>query len=243
MSGPAPLPLPLQTARHAHITEVLRQVNLFVHLPEEAIEGLARTVRRHYLRPGQWDAPAHANRTVYVVVHGTLRRYRVSIAGLQITLHDWRPGDLIVRPGSTADRQTDDDIDVGGEGALLYALSWTSVFQDLATCPTAAQATFDVLLTRIGDLEDRLTDMAVNSLLVRVAHALMRHSRDGINCMMTRAQLSNLVGASREEVGRVLRHLRAEGLISYADYGRTFHILDPDRLAALSTMEGKQPEV
>lgn len=76
-------------------------------------------------------------------------------------------------------------------------------------------------------------DLMTRRVEVRVAHGLVRLAgpRDAVD--LTRCQLATVVDASREEVGKALKRLRAAGLIAYEDNGRRFRLLDKTGLATL----------
>jgi CRP/FNR family transcriptional regulator len=187
--------------------------------------------------PGQYPSgttiyhPGSPPRTL-LVVSGLVRVYMGSPDGRQVTVRYARPGDVLgiaVLVGGPAD--------VG-----VQALADTTVFGiDAAVLADAARRDGRVGWRLAEELNRRLYEnlrqTAVNafgSVRQRVAlHVLdLASEQQGpggpLTASVTQQDLAEAVGSVREVVARVLRELRAAGLVATTPHG--ILVLDPTRL-------------
>ena len=78
------------------------------------------------------------------------------------------------------------------------------------------------LSTRLQKTSRKVVDLAFLDVTGRVAHALLELTKepdamthpDGMQIKITRQEIGRIVGCSREMVGRVLKTLEQQGLVS-----------------------------
>lgn len=179
---------------------------------------------------------------VLLLIEGHAALVSVSAQGKQVIRCIVGSGDLAGLPALGEDLARPADRDVIGltHGTVL---EWDSVSfrRVLATDPGFAM---DVLAHALRVMEDqrrRFDAMACQDAATRLADALITHADlafDATRPCLTRTQLAELIGTTREMAGRVLREFEACGAVRRR--GRTGLILvDADKLREL-TRAGKR---
>ena len=171
-----------------------------------------------------------------LVVAGLLRVYLMSVEGRRVTVRYARPGDVL---GIA--------VLVGGPaGTGVQAVEPSSLFRISARALTAAARTDPWVCWTIAEelnrrLYDTLEQTAVNafgSVRQRVAAHLLdlasvqQHPRGRLAARVSQQELADAAGSVREVVARVLRDLRAAGIV--ATTADSVVILDAARLYAES---------
>jgi CRP-like cAMP-binding protein len=91
-----------------------------------------------------------------------------------------------------------------------------------------------ILSNNFKEMENRLLEIAYQSVRQRVAHELLKlderfgHSNRGNFISITRRDISNIVGTATESLNRTLADFKEEGLIEISDDG--LHILQRQKL-------------
>jgi CRP/FNR family transcriptional regulator len=170
-----------------------------------------------------------------LVLAGLLRMYMTAPDGRQITVRYARTGDLvgiaaIVGGPAPVNAQTLTD-------TAVLMLNVRTLQQSGQTEPMVGWLLAQEVSSRLYDVLEMLAGNAFGSLRQRLARHLLdlaafrQHGR-GLVAKVTQQELADAVGSVRPVVARILRELRAEGLISTSSDGIV--VLKPDELHATS---------
>ncbi len=170
-----------------------------------------------------------------VVAGGTLRTSLISEQGRQLTVRYSRPGDLVGLAGLYAGQPPRLSIQVVTHSRLLL-LRPETVRKLAAADADLAGALLVDLAEHTAAYLGALAAATLPSLRQDVIRHLLDAAESGDNgdslvARMSPQQLAEHVGSPRELVGRILRDLKNEGLVSN---GKDAVVLDADRLNELA---------
>lgn len=218
---------------------LLRRVPYFCCLPDDVLAALvAVAIERRYARGQMIFLEGEPCAGLHVVAEGEIKIFKLSPQGREQILHRLGPGD------------TFNDVavlDGGPNPASAAALTDATLrvilradIQRLAQAhPALAWALIENVARRARYLVAMVEDLALRSVKERLARLLLVEATRAApsatlerSQMMTQADMAARLGTVREVVGRGLRELADEGMISL-DRHRII-ILDRARLAALA---------
>lgn len=214
------------------------EMALFRDLSRREIAAMADAAPQRVVRAGQpvYD-PARPLTVLFIVKAGRFRLYRILPDGRTVTTAMPGPGavfgemDLLgLRMGATWAEAL--------EPGALCLMSRTDVSRTLLGDPRVATRVAEQLGARIGELEQRLTDLVGKSVVERTAHTLcvlagpVSGGGEPDPVRLTHEQLAGLVGATRERTTTALGELAGRALVSL-HRGR-IRIRDRAGLAALA---------
>jgi len=219
--------------------EILRRIPFFAALEPPELEALAEAVVVGRYRKNQVlfveGEPSHS---LYFICSGRVKVYRVSADGREQILHLLGDGDPIaVVPffdggayPANAEVLTDSEI----------AFIRFEDFERIASAnPSILLRMLRLLAQRLRRAQEQIASLALKSVGGRLAQRLLdlaeRHGErvpDGIavDLQLSRQELGNLIGASRETTTRLLQQFQREKLIRLE--GSRVTILDPEALRA-----------
>jgi len=178
----------------------------------------------------------------YIVKSGGLKATRLSPDGIEQLLAVFSPGDSIGEMAMFDDESRSATITALRACSLLY---WPrSTFFEFADSNSALyRHLLGVLARRLRDTNDSLAARDFLSLAGQLARMMLRLGEgfgvtlpDGtvrIAHKLTQAEIASMIGASRENVSRILNQWKREG--SIAREGGYYHLVDPEALRASST--------
>lgn len=226
---------------YACTPNILQRVFLFEDLPPDELAHLAATARLRTRTSGEmlWQQGQEATR-VFVLLKGRIRIYRLASIGREVTitfLHDSHGAQFDGLPLVDETFVPDTFAQVASDHATTYDISRRHVTHLLTTHPHVAQRALHLMHVRMKDSNVQIEELVAYDLPTRLMNALARlasYDDQGI-VWESRSELASLVGASHEEVTRVLARLQQRGLISYRPYHRGIHIIAPhaDHIAAM----------
>lgn len=171
-----------------------------------------------YTRPaGTTQSDPRRSAGLYLVLEGLARLYLMSPEGRQVTVRYIRPGDVI---GTAAFVTGPSPVSFQALTDCRILAFNTPAFRILArTDATVALALAKEIGERLYDTLDVVTGTAFASVRERVAYHLLEigasHQQGPtLIAAVTQQELADAVGSVREVVARVLRELRAEGLLA-----------------------------
>jgi CRP/FNR family transcriptional regulator, cyclic AMP receptor protein len=214
---------------------LLEKYALFVSLSATVrgeLAALAR-VRRFRARDPIFRV-GEAGRTLMAVVAGTVRISLPAAKGREFILVDLPAGELF------------------GEIALVDAKSRSANAMALTNCellvwqrrdflpllertPALSVKLMEILCARIRRSDERMSDIALLDLPVRLAKTLLRYpkqSRGPARLSFPQRELAEMSGGTRENVNRCLRDWRERGIITLRKRGTI--IVKPDALRKLA---------
>jgi CRP-like cAMP-binding protein len=182
---------------------------------------------------------------IFIVNSGLIKLYQLSPGGKEIILRFAFPGELfgVAESIRRVPREISATAKVASE---VLAIDRRDFVAFLRSHPEAALRAIGILSARIRTLGFSLVELTADDVEMRLARLLLRFSagtlcppcstsrRPGEVCMnfdLTRTDMANLVGASRQTVTTMLARLQRDGIVRAV--GRHLHLPEPPRLARL----------
>jgi len=180
----------------------------------------------------------------YLLLDGYLRVVRTTPGGDQIIVLHISPGQLFgIAPALQRDTYPASAV----AAAECLALSWpTPLWSEFSTAyPGFATESYKTLGTRLGQIQDTLSDMATKAVEKRVASAVLRLANQGgrksdkgieIAFPVTRQNISDMTGTTLHTVSRLLSAWQKEGIVESTR--KRIVVTDPHALVLLSDVPG-----
>ncbi len=207
----------------------------FLQTPSAEHEEFFRQATFATLPEGQTIAfPGEPCARFILILQGTLRVYRTTDSGREITLYRLSAGESCVltaacimsNQGFPALAETETAI----EAVLIPA---TEARNWLTRWPAWCTFTFALVSQRLADVISMLEEVAFQRMNVRIAHYLLSLSGEQSETLhLTHQQIAADLGTSREVVSRILKSFEKTGLLQASR--KSLRIIDRKRLQALS---------
>jgi CRP/FNR family transcriptional regulator, cyclic AMP receptor protein len=199
-------------------TLLLRDVPLFAMLPEDQLAQLASVMsRRSCPRGATIIAAGDVTDSLYVVISGTLKVSMGADAGREIILSMLGPreyfGEMVPIDASTRSASV-----ISLEPCELLVLSKHDFRKCLAENFQMAMTVLRGLVKRLREADRKIGSLALMDVYGRVARLLLDMSEtiDGqrvVTRKIVKQDMAKMIGASREMVSRVMKHLQVGGYI------------------------------
>jgi CRP-like cAMP-binding protein len=216
------------------IVGVLQSTELLSGIPADDLQVLAGglTLRR-YPHQQAVGRTSDISSGLLVVSEGTVRLFRSSAEGREVTLDIFGPGEAfgLSTYGPVVHRES--ELRAGSSGAVVCDIARSRLQAFFESHPCVAMRAVDLLGRRMALLCDRMEDIALYRVRSRVAHELARQvalRRTNV-ISLTRDELAALVGASPSDVSRAISAFRQEHLIASTPYRPGIRVLDVTALA------------
>lgn len=182
-------------------------------LGPEDLSALARAAAEKTLARGEalWRVGEQPD-ALAAVRRGRLDVVRATPRGHRMWLRSFGPT-RVVGLSLVAGAPVSADV-VAGEPSRVVLLPGGAVRAALAARPAVALAALAHLGELLAQLTDELEELRYLDLDTRVLRALTRRGRDRVEVRLTHEELSEQVGATRENVSRALRRLERRGLLT-----------------------------
>ncbi len=221
----------------SEVAALLSTSSLFAKLPGDALEEIASLCKRQLLIKGVvLFKRGDEGNSFYGVRRGAIRIETGTEGGERLTLNILGPGDLFGEIAlldghpRTADAIAAEDCEV----IVLHRSDFRRIIEHH---PGLALQLLDFLCERLRWMNERVEEIGLLPLKTRIARRLLGLARDfGTELILTQDQLSEFVGATRENVSRQLQVWRKNGLIDLRR-GRII-VLDSVRLLAEAKQGG-----
>ena len=197
---------------------LLRNVPLFAMLTENQLAVLTRVVsRRRFPRGTTIIAAGDVTDSLYVVISGTLKVTMNDEAGREIILSMLGPREYFGEMVPIDDNARSANV-ISLEPCELLVLSK----HDFRTCLSEnfqmAMTVMRGLVKRLREADRTIGSLALMDVYGRVARLLLDMSEtiDGqrvVTRKIGKKDMANMIGASRESVSRVMKHLQVGGYI------------------------------
>jgi CRP/FNR family transcriptional regulator len=210
--------------------EELRRVPLFADLDSADLAGLTGGASRRVYQQRELIAGAHEAGHAWVITHGTARVYGLSPRGREITIERLAAGDiygLVLLEGTAPGACL---LEATAESTTVYRIPIRSIEALCLAQPAFALSVIRLLSRRLTDARARLEDFALHDAKTHLAHTLARLASQDGQVAETHRELAGMIGTRPEEVTKLLRQLREEGLVSYEADHRALRVNDLDRL-------------
>ena len=199
-------------------TLLLKNVPLFAMLPEKQLAVLTGVVtRRSFPRGATIIAAGDVTDSLYVVITGTLKVTMSGDAGREIILSMLGPreyfGEMVPIDVSTRSASV-----ISLEPWELLVLSKHDFRKCLSENFQMAMTVLRGLVKRLREADRKIGSLALMDVYGRVARLLLDMSEtiDGqhvVTRKIVKRDIAKMVGASREMVSRVMKHLQVGGYI------------------------------
>lgn len=210
--------------------EELRHVPLFADLGSADLATLAAVASRRVYQKRELIARADDASHCWVIVRGTARVYGLSPRGREITIERLRAGDIYglvllheSSPGAGL-------IEATAEGTAVYRIPIRSIEALCLAHPQFALSVIRLLSRKLVEARARIEDFALHDARAHLAHTLARLASTEGRVTETQRELAGMIGTRPEEVTKLLRQLRDEGLVSYEAGHRGLQVNDLERL-------------
>jgi CRP/FNR family cyclic AMP-dependent transcriptional regulator len=202
----------------ASLTETLSKTALFSGMDEADIEMVAsQTVTRQFPKNTVIVSQGDDTDSIYVIVQGKVdvflhndkgKEIIINTLGLCESFGELAPLGGIPRQASII--TTEDS---------TFGIISRQIFMDtLLVKPAIAMRIIDLLITRIQDLTEEVSSLALEDVYNRVVRVLYKHADEVgeklVTEKLTQQDIASRVGATREMVHRILKELKTGGYIS-----------------------------
>ena len=199
----------------------LRGIKLFEGLDTFSLEEIARQCKwRRYKRKDRVISRTDTDRSVYLVIAGTVRVTVLTESGRGMTFRDISAGEVFGELSALDDRARSADVTAVADSVLASMSPET--FQDiLSRHPNVRQRLFRALSAAVRELTDRLVELSTLDVEHRIAVEILRYARQSgvlrnaasVEPAPTHKELASRVGTTREQVTRTLSGFSRRGLI------------------------------
>lgn len=154
---------------------------------------------------------------LYIIGSGTVRSYRLSPRGQEITIDTLVAGSVFGMRLTDSEFRSNNFVESTSDETVIYRIPFDRVVEIIKSDPSIAVSVLQLAYDCLDDAHDRLADLALYDVKTRLAHTLARLATRGSTETVhaTHRELAWMVGTRPEEVTKALRHLRDAGLVQY----------------------------
>ena len=179
--------------------------------------------------------------TVFLLLHGRAKTYKLSPEGREVILWFCFPGELFGMAAHPHHKGRMVTVQACEESEVAELPN--AAFQTfLESRPEVSRICLQAVAFRLGMLANRLVYLMVDNATARIAKLLMdlavRYGDEnkpgaGVPLTLTHQEIADITGVRRQTVTRILGEFTASGALTVRY--RKISIRDPDRLAAYAT--------
>ncbi len=206
-----------------HVSALVRRtVPLFAPLTEDERVLIAQAVRRIAVRRGATIIQAgELSKSLYIILSGEAKVLMRDKKGDEVILAILRPGDYFGEMRLIDDRPRSASV-VAREASELLTLSQDDFLACLREHAELLLTVTRSLVRRLRDADRQITNLALLDVYGRVAQLLLSEAREVggervVGTRLSKQDIANMVGASREMVSRVMKDLEARRFIEMRD--------------------------
>jgi DNA-binding response OmpR family regulator len=174
---------------------------------------------------------------VYFILKGKIKTFRTDTLGNELITTLYNEGDFFGYTDLLEHSEYTENA-VAIESAEICLIQKQDFFTLLYNNLDVANKFVKILSSNLIEKEERLLKLAYSPVRKRVAEALIllqnkywKNSSEAFAMAISRDDLSNIAGASKETVIRILSDFKEEGLIHIS--GSTITLLKPDKLLSI----------
>ncbi len=202
----------------ASLTETLSKTALFSGMDEADIEMVAsQTVTRQFPKNTVIVSQGDDTDSIYVIVQGKVDVFLHNDKGKEIIINTLGVCESFgeLAPLGGIPRQASI---ITTEDSTFGIISRQIFMDTLLVKPAIAMRIIDLLITRIQDLTEEVSSLALEDVYNRVVRILYKHAEEVgeklVTEKLTQQDIASRVGATREMVHRILKELKTGGYIS-----------------------------
>jgi len=202
----------------ATLPETLTKTDLFSGLDDADIEMVAsQTVLRQFPKNTVIVSQGDDTDSIYVIVKGKVDVFLHNDKGKEIIINTMGVCESFgeLAPLGGIPRQASI---ITTEDSTFGDISRQVFMDTLLAKPPVSMKIIDLLITRIQDLTEEVSSLALEDVYNRVVRVLYKHADEVgdklITEKLTQQDIASRVGATREMVHRILKELKTGGYIS-----------------------------
>lgn len=202
----------------ASLTETLSKTTLFSGMDEADIEMVAsQTVTRQFPKNTVIVSQGDDTDSFYVIIQGKVDVFLHNDKGKEIIINTLGVCESFgeLAPLGGIPRQASI---ITTEDSSFGIISRQIFMDTLLVKPAIAMRIIDLLITRIQDLTEEVSSLALEDVYNRVVRVLYKHAEEVgeklVTEKLTQQDIASRVGATREMVHRILKELKTGGYIS-----------------------------
>ncbi len=198
---------------------VLKQLNLFKTLPEQAIEYIGEHfAAKEYGKKEVILEPQDRNK-VFILKVGKVEIYQLTPEGKKIIIDILGPGDVF---GDLGINEVAEQFIEATTDSFVCVMDKNEFFKMVSQHPPIANTLVKELFTKIVESEKQVAALASDNLLVKVKNLLLRLAKKHgevtddrviITTKFTHEQLADMIGISRPTMTELLNKFEYQGII------------------------------
>ena len=199
-------------------TALLRNVPLLSLLSEDDLALLARVVsRKSYVRGSLILATGDPTDSLYILISGRIKVFMSDLDGKEVILSILGPNEFFGEMGLIDNNPRSANV-VALEPCALICISEPDFKRCLADNFDMAMTVMRGLVKRLREADNQIGSLALMDVFGRVARLLLETAEviDGekvVTKKLSKQDIARMIGASREMVSRVMKHLQEAGYI------------------------------
>ena len=206
----------IQSIRSLPTVEFVRSSPYFTRLDDDVLESISRLMVKRTVEKNEiiWIEQDSA-KTVYFVVSGQIKLFKMSTDGREQIVRLARPGDCFGHTGAFNGGSNPESAQ-----AMISSVLWGLAKNDLETLlwdhKQLALNTIRAMAIEMHHYMSLVEDLSLRRVSGRLARLLLEHSSEGVfnePLILTRGDMASMTGTVREVFGRSLKVLEENGII------------------------------
>ena len=199
-------------------TALLRNVPLLSLLSDSELSLLARVVsRKSYGRASQILGAGDPTDSLYILISGRIKVFMSDLDGKEVILSILEPNEFFGEMGLIDDSPRSANV-VALEACELICISKPDFKRCLADNFEMAMTVMRGLVKRLREADKQIGSLALMDVFGRVARLLLESAEvvgdeKVVTRKLSKQDIARMIGASREMVSRVMKHLAEAGYI------------------------------
>ena len=199
-------------------TALLRNVPLLSLLSDAELALLARVVaRKSYARGSQILVAGNPTDSLYILISGRVKVFMSDLDGKEVILAILEPNEFVGEMGLIDNSPRSANV-VALEPCEVVCISKSDFKRCLADNFDMAMTVMRGLVKRLREADKQIGSLALMDVFGRVARLLLETAEviDGekvVTRKLYKQDIARMIGASREMVSRVMKHLQEVGYI------------------------------
>ncbi|MBU2912946.1 MULTISPECIES: Crp/Fnr family transcriptional regulator [Reichenbachiella] len=165
----------------------------------------------------------------FYITKGTVKKYKKVVGDQEQIFYIYKEGDLLGYHALLSDERYQDSCEAL-ESITTEFISKDNFMELMETIPSLKAAVIKNMAHEFGVLANTIAVLAQKAQTPRLALFLLilNNRYDSMGIKLSRQDLSNLIGATRESVGRTLKEFKDDGLIEIRD--KKIFLVDMDKI-------------
>jgi CRP-like cAMP-binding protein len=194
---------------------ILSQIDYFIDLGPEELESIKRYISPKIIQKGEiFLLEGDWTDSLYFVISGIVKIYKISTEGKQQTLNIATTGDSL-NDVSTFDQGCNAANQLAMTPALLYGIKKSDVPTILSKYPQVALNALKVLASKVRRDSQLVETLSFNQVTGRLAKTLLKYyvEKKIVGVKLTQQDMADMIGTSREMVNKSLKTMENNGTI------------------------------